>query len=125
VSVPSQPITNLGQLSLSGTVSTSSDSVTMFAGSTAFTATGDNAVNAAADWTTAEFNVFGDGGNSSGGGQAMFNSGSAVTVRTRTIYGGRAAPTCVAQGFTAETNNLSFGPSSPTASQPGPAVEFN
>lgn len=121
VSVPNQPITNLGQLSLSGTVSASSDSVTMFAGNSAFTATGDNAVNAAADWTIAEFNVVGDGG----GGEATFNSGSAVTVHTRTIYGGRAAPTCVAQGFTGETNNLSFGPSSPAASQPGPAVEFN
>ena len=98
----------------------------MFVGNTAFTATGDNAVGAAGGWTTAEFNVFGDGGNSSGGGKATFNSGSAVTVRTRTIYGGRAAPTCVAQGFTGETNNLSFGPSAPTAcSQPGPAVEFN
>lgn len=125
VSVPNQPVTNLGQLSLSGSVSASSDSVTMFAGNTAFTATGDNAVGAAGGWTTAEFNVFGDGGNSSGGGQASFNSGSAVTVRTRTIYGGRAAPGCVAQGFTAETSNLSFGPSSPTASQPGPAVEFS
>jgi hypothetical protein len=31
----------------------------------------------------------------------------------------------VAQGFTGETNNLSFGPTSPAASQPGPAVEFS
>ena len=38
VSVPNQPITNLAQLSLSGTVSASSDSVTMFAGNSAFTA---------------------------------------------------------------------------------------
>jgi hypothetical protein len=121
VSVPNQPITSLGQLSLSGSVSASSDSATMFAGNSAFTVTGDNAVNAAADWTIAEFNVVGDGG----GGEATFNSGSAVTVRTRTIYGGRAAPTCVAQGFTGETNNLSFGPTSPAASQPGPAVEFS
>ena len=125
VSVPAQPITKLGQLSLSGTVSSTGDSVTMFVAGTAYKTTGDNAVNAAAGWKTAEFNVFGDGGNSSGGGQASFNSGSAVVVRTRTIYGGTAAPTCVAQGFTAETNNLSFGPTSPTASQPGPAVEFD
>jgi hypothetical protein len=123
--VPAQPITKLGQLSLSGTVSSTGDSATLFVGSTAYNTTGDNAVNAAAGWTTAEFNVFGDGGNSAGGGQAGFNSGSAVAVRTRTIYGGKAAPTCVAQGFTAETNNLSFGPTSPAASQPGPAVEFD
>jgi hypothetical protein len=29
---------------------------------------------------------------------------------------------CVAQGFTGETNNLSFGPTAPSASAPGPAV---
>jgi hypothetical protein len=83
---------------------------------------GDNAVHAAAGWTTAEFNVFGDGGNSAGGGQASFNSGSTVVTRTRIIYGGTAAPTCVAEGFTAESNNLNFGPSAPGASAPGPAV---
>jgi von Willebrand factor type D domain len=124
-SVPAQPITSLGQLSLAGAVSTTGDSATLFAGSTAYSTTGDNAVNAAAGWTTAEFNVFGDGGNSAGGGQAGFNSGAAVTVRTKTIDGGKAAPTCMATGFTAETNNLSFGPTSPAASQPGPAVEFD
>jgi von Willebrand factor type D domain len=122
--VPAQPITNLGQLSLSGTVGTGGDSVTMFVAGTAYKTTGDNAVNAAAGWTTAEFNVFGDGGNNAGGGQASFNSGSAIVDRAKTIYGGTAAPSCVAQGFTAETNNLSFGPTGPAASQPGPAVEF-
>src|SRR5207247_2639693 len=40
-------------------------------------------------------------------------------------YGGTAAPTCVAQGFTGETNNLSFGPSAPAASPLGPAVIFD
>jgi hypothetical protein len=124
-SVPAQPITKLSQLSLSGAVSATGDSATLFVAGTAYNTTGDNAVHAAAGWTTAEFNVFGDGGNSAGGGQASFNSGAAVVVRTRTIYGGKAAPACLAQGFTAETNNLSFGPTSPAASQPGPAVEFD
>jgi hypothetical protein len=120
VSVPNQPITNLGQLSLSGAVSATGDSITMSTGSNAYAQAGDNAVNAAAGWTIAEFNVFGDGG----GGQASFNSGSTITARTRVIYGGTAPPNCVAQGFTGETNNLSFGPSAPTASQPGPALSF-
>jgi hypothetical protein len=124
VTVPNQPITNLGQLSLAGSVNASGDSVTFSSGSSVYSATGDNAVNAAAGWRTAEFNVFGYGGNTSGGGQANFNSGSTVVVRTRIFYGGTAPPDCVAQGFTAETNNLSFGPSAPTASQPGPALSF-
>jgi hypothetical protein len=122
--VPNQPITNLANLSLSGQASAGGDNITLFDGSTAYTRVGDNAVNAAAGWNVAEFNVFGYGGNSSSGGTASFNSGAALTVRTRTIYGGTAAPLCVATGFTAEKNNLSFGASAPAATPPGPAVRF-
>lgn len=124
VSVPAQPITNLGQLNLTGSVSASGDSITLSTASNAYSVAGDNAVNAATGWQIAEFNVFGDGGNSAGGGQASFNSGSTVVPRTRVIYGSTAAPVCVAQGFTAETNNLSFGPSAPAASALGPALAF-
>ena len=124
VNVPSQPITNLGNLTLTGAVSSTADSVTVFDGTTAYARAGDNAVNAANGWSIAEFNIFGDGGNSAGGGQASFNSGSTIVPRTRIIYGGTAAPNCVAQGFTAETNNLSFGPNAPATSPPGPAIFF-
>lgn len=122
---PLQPITNLGQLSLSGTVSATADSVTLFVGTTAFTRNGDNAVNASAGWQIAEFNVFGDGGSSAGGGGATFNAGAEIVPKTRIIYGGNAPPTCAAVGFTGETNNLSFGPTAPSASAPGPAVIFS
>jgi hypothetical protein len=124
VTVPFQTITNIGNWIFSGTVSSTSDSVTMSVSGTAHTRTGDNAVNAASGWTTAEFNIFGDGGNSSGGGTASFNSGASVNTRTEIIYGGTTAPNCVAQGFTAEKNNLSFGPTAPAATAPGPAVIF-
>jgi hypothetical protein len=124
VPVPNQPITNLKNLSLSGVATAGGDSVTMFVGGTAYSKAGDNAVNAAAGWNVAEFNVFGDGGNSAGGGMATFNAGASLTVRTRVVYGGTAAPICVAQGFTAETNNLSFGTPAPTPTQPGPAMMF-
>jgi len=124
VAVPNQVITNLGQLSLSGAVTATADSVTLTVGTTAYSRAGDNAVNAAGGWQTAEFNVFGDGGNSAGGGQASFNTGSSVVARTRVIYGGTAAPTCTAGGFTAETNNLSFGTPAPAATPPGPALSF-
>jgi hypothetical protein len=122
--VPNQPIANLGQLSLTGTVSASGDSIILSTGSNAYSVPGDNAVNAAAGWQIAEFNVFGPGGNSAGGSQASFNSGSTIVPRTRVIYGGTAPPICVAQGFTGETNNLSFGPTAPVASPPGPALLF-
>ena len=41
--------------------------------------------------TIAEFNIFGDGGNSAGGGQASFNSGADIVPRTRIIYGGNCS----------------------------------
>ncbi len=124
VDFPNQPITDLEDLSLSGFVSSSGDVVTFSDGSLTRAVSGDNSVNAAADWKIAEFNVFGAGGNSSGGGAATFNSGADITPRTNIFYGDRMAPNCVADGFTGETNNLSFGPSAPAASQPGPAVIF-
>src|SRR6266545_3640908 len=124
VVVPNQPITSLANLSLTGNVGAGGDSVTLFDGTTAYTQVGDNAVNAAAGWNIAEFNVFGYGGNSAGGGTASFNGGAALTVRTRTIYGGTAAPLCVATGFTAEKNNLSFGTPAPMPTASGPAMMF-
>jgi hypothetical protein len=119
------PVTNLGQVTLTGTASAGSDSITMTIGAAAFSQVGDNAVNAATGWTIAEFNVFGDGANDAGVGNiASFNPGASIVTRTRINFGGTVPATCVAQGFTAETNNLSFGPTAPTGSQPGPAIIF-
>jgi hypothetical protein len=53
-------------------------------------------------WQTAEFNILGDGG----GDQAIFNAGSTIDVRTEVDSGATTAPSCVSQGFTAESNNL-------------------
>jgi len=97
----------------------------MSTGTNVYTTSGDNAVAASTAWTVAEFNIFGYGGDSSGnGGTASFNAGASADTRTEIIYGGTTAPNCVAQGFTAEMNNLSFGPTAPAATAPGPAVIF-
>lgn len=64
----------------------------------------------------AEFNVVGN----CRGSRANFNPGSTIVPRTQIFYGGTAPPDCVAQGFTGETNNLSFPPTAPPASPPGP-----
>ena len=117
------PVTNLGQVTLTGNATATGDSIVLTVGGSAFTRNGDNAVNAAAGWTIAEFNVFGDGGNATGASRANFNTGASFVTRTRINYGGTQAPICSALSFTAETNNLSFG-SPPTASQPGPAIIF-
>lgn len=124
VGTPNQPVGNLGNLRLTGNATASGDSVTLFDGTSSYTTAGGNYVNAAAGWTIAEFNVFGYGGNSSGGGGATFNAGASLNVRTRIFYGGNAPPNCVAQGFTGETNNLNFGTPAPPITPPGPAVIF-
>lgn len=123
--LPNQPITNLAQLSLSGTVTKTGDSVTFSVGGKIVAMQdGVNAVDAADGWTTAEFNVLGDGGNQYGGSQAVFNNGAEIITRNRIFYGGAAPPNCVAIGFTGETNNLSFPASPPAPTKPGPAVIF-
>jgi hypothetical protein len=124
VGVPNQPIANIGNWTLTGTATSTGDSVAMSTGANVYTRNGDNAVGAPNGWTAAEFNIFGAGGSSAGGGQANFNNGASVNTRTEIIYGGNAAPNCLAQGFTGETNNFSFGPTSPSATAPGPAVIF-
>lgn len=126
VSTPPVPATNLSQVTLTGTAATGTDSITVTIGGVAFMRVGDNSVNASSGWKISEFNILGDGGDSSGvGGTASFNNTAALTTRVRINYGGTAPPNCVAQGFTAEKNNLGFGPSAPVGTQPGPALIFN
>ncbi len=119
------PVTNLGQVTMTGSASSSGDSIVLTIGGTAYTRNGDNAVAASQGWKIAEFNVFGDGGSAVGvGSQAAFNANADLLTRTRITYGGSGPPVCVTQSFTAETNNLSFGPTAPGASPPGPALIF-
>jgi hypothetical protein len=124
VAVPNQPITNMANWTFTGTATSTGDEVAMSTGGQPYKATGDNAVSASTGWNIAEFNIFGYGGNSLGGGTASFNAGASANTRTEIIYGGNTAPNCVAQGFTAEMNNLSFGPTAPAVTAPGPAVIF-
>lgn len=125
VSVPSQAITNMANWTFTGTATSTGDSVSLSTGTNVYTASGDNVVAASTAWTIAEFNLFSAGGDSSGnGGTASFNAGASADTRTEIIYGGTTAPNCLAQGFTAEKNNPSFGPTAPAATAPGPAVIF-
>ena len=98
--VPNQPVSNFGSLSLSGNVTATSDQVTLSNGNQAWARSGDNAVGASGGWQIAEFNAVGNAGS----GQANFNNGAALTVRTRIIYGGRDAPICTGR---VPTNNIS------------------
>ncbi|WP_146011795.1 MULTISPECIES: VWD domain-containing protein [Burkholderia] len=106
---------------LTGTASATTDTVVLTSpGGTATATAADSVVSLSQQWNTAEFGIFGDCCSS----QVNFSAGTTLVARTRVINGNTSAPACVAQGFTAETNNLSFGPSPPAASAPGPAVIF-
>jgi hypothetical protein len=111
---PFEPITNLINLGLGGSVIGGGDSYFFveYAPNTAmYAGSGDNLVNAAAGWNAAEFNVFGLGG---GGMATFFDSGATIVSRLAVLDGNDfVAPNCVPIGFTGETNSLKFGPTAP------------
>jgi hypothetical protein len=122
VPIVKQDITNLGDLSVAGFAAPSGDSVTVGVGSEVYAAFGDDTVlNLAQGWKVAEFNVVGD----CCGTEANFNSGATIVVRTAVDTASSGAPSCVDDGTTAETNNLSFAaaPANPPAGL-SPALVF-
>jgi len=105
VSAPSEPISELAHLKISGNaVLNKRDTLTFTTATEAYSTTGnDSVVDLATAWQASEFNIFGDGDGSS----ANFNKGSVVRVRIALTDGSTTAPTCaVNAGTTAETNNL-------------------
>jgi hypothetical protein len=108
VGVPLQPITELPNMSISGTaVHGGTDTFVTTTASNAYTTTGSDSVVALADgWHESEFNVVGDGGGSA----ATFNVGTKLTVRIDLTDGTNNKPGCAADhGTTGETNNLNLG----------------
>lgn len=106
-SVPAQTIATLGQLTVTGAAASGGglDSIVLASGNTLYSAMGnDYFPDLGQNWQSAEFNVFGNGN----GSQAAFNTGSTIVVRTSVNGGTTSAPSCVADGFTAETNNLTL-----------------
>jgi hypothetical protein len=123
VSVPVQTIANLGNLAVTGQANTGGmDTLIMAVGSTLYSAqNGDSILDLAQGWQAAEFNIVGD----CCGSQAVFNSGSTIVVRTSVDHGSPKAPSCVAEGFTGETNNLFFVQASAVPpEESAPAVVF-
>jgi len=108
VGVPQQPITELPNMSLSGTaVANALDTFVTTTATQAYTTTGlDSVVYLANGWNASEFNVVGDGG----GSLANFNAGASLTVHIDLVDGTTAKPVCKANdGTTGETNNLNLG----------------
>jgi hypothetical protein len=119
---PAQPATSLGQLRLRGAASgvsgSTTDTMVVSVGATAFTADGDNRFpDLGTQWTEAEFNVFGNCCNN----QAVFNSGTNIVVRTEVVSGTRTGPGCHITSFTGESTNLTLVNSPPASPAPTPA----
>jgi hypothetical protein len=122
VRVPTQPITTLASLKLSGTaVVGGSDTLVFTTPTKAYSTTGaDSVVYLGTAWQQSEFNIVGDGG----GSRATFNKGSSMTVKVTVTDGSTNAPTCAANaGTTGETNNLNLGSCS-VAGGAAPYIQF-
>ena len=107
-STPQEPITDLPQMTMSGSaVGSGVDTLVFTDGGNAYSTTGqDSVVYLSTGWTESEFNVIGDGG----GSQANFSAGTKLTVKINVTNGSTAAPVCQANdGTTGETNNLNLG----------------
>lgn len=108
VGAPQEPITDLAQMSITGSAVNGGLDTTIFTdGANAYKTTGqDSVVDLANAWNGAEFNVIGPGGGSA----ADFNTGTTLKVAIEVSDGSTAKPKCLANaGTTGETNNLNLG----------------
>ena len=101
-------------------VSGGNDSVSLSVGSgTATTVTGnDSEVGLASFWNTTEWGVYGDGGGSA----ANFASGDTLEAQTALTSTASGAPSCVEEGFTGETNNLTLAATPALGSESSPTM---
>lgn len=106
---------------LTATVTATTDTLLLtLAGGLATANATDTVVDLSQAWSSAEFNVFGD----CCGTQANFSARTTMVPRITLTDGSKNPPICQVNGFTGETNNLSFGPNPPAASAVGPALLF-
>lgn len=122
VSAPDIPITQLANLKISGSATAGGNDKVIFTnGSTAYTVSAkDTVLDLANAWYESEFNVVGN----AGGSEAVFNSGSSITVNVAVSDGSTAKPTCASNaGSTGESNNLNLG-SCTASSGSSPSIQF-
>jgi hypothetical protein len=126
VGLPALNVTDLASATVTGDAAKSGDSIYMMVGKQAYgmkNIQGDGITDLSKHWAGSEFNVIGNGG----GDQAIFNSGSKITVSIEANDGVKTKPTCPAQsGTTGETNNL-FLVQAPAKMQKYkyPSIEFS
>jgi hypothetical protein len=104
INVPNQSLAALADIQVSGAAAAGgNDTVKITAAKKAYAVTmPDSMIDLAGNWTTSEYNIFGDGG----GSEAVFNVGTTIRVKVQVKDGSANAPTCITDGFTLESNNL-------------------
>lgn len=119
---PLPTVATLSKVSLNGSAAANgNDSLVMSYGPGRVIAisAADSVLSIGGRWSAAEFAIVGDGD----GTVADFSSGTVLDVKTSINDGASAAPVCLAQGFTAETSNLSFASAPSLAPSGEPAIE--
>jgi hypothetical protein len=116
------PVTakQLATLKLSGSAASGgNDKVSLSVGGSATAVSNNDAmIHLAKFWNTTEWGVFGDGNGSS----AIFGSNTSLEAQTALTATSKSAPTCVKEGFTGETNNLSLAHTPALGSKPSPTM---
>jgi hypothetical protein len=127
ISLPQVPITQLGDIALMGFAASSGDGVILTVGKKMYglkKVQGDGLTDLSQNWKVAEFDVFGN----AGGSEAVFNSGTSLTVRLEADTGmyNSAPPTCeLSTSTTAESNDLTYvAPPPKPAAQEFPSIVF-
>jgi hypothetical protein len=111
MSVPAQPITNLGNMILTGQAGNGTDTAVLSTGTDIYVSSQPSTLNLGQSWDFAQFNVFGH----NNGAEAVFNDGVSIVVQTMTDSASstESAPACNQAGsVTAESNNLDDVPNS-------------
>jgi hypothetical protein len=124
VYLPNLNVTDLASAILTGDADPSGDSIYMTIGKKAYgmkNVQGDGITDLSQHWQGSEFNIIGNGG----GDEAIFNSGSKISVSIQANDGSKDAPTCPSQsGTTGETNNLFLVKAPKAKVLKYPSVEF-
>jgi hypothetical protein len=118
--VPTLTAAQLASVSLTGSATSAGDSVSLDTGSGQVISVGgsDNFTYLSAFWDTTEWGVYGP----AGGGEAYFGPGTTLQAQTALTSTSSAAPSCVQEGFTGETNNLTPTSTPVLGSQPSPTM---
>jgi hypothetical protein len=122
VNVPNQKLGALRNIQVSGAAAADgNDTIKVTTSKKAYAVTmPDSMIDLAGNWTTAEFNLFGDGG----GSEAEFGPGTKIEVELQLQDGSTTAPSCITDGFTLESNNLGLN-TCKAAGGKSPSITFS